>query len=178
MNIQEIYEELQKNMKDSIIKMEEDMSKHTSFKVGGKADIFIKIATIDELKYILQYTKKNNIPLTVIGNGSNILVKDNGIRGITIKLEFNEIEIEENENEALINVGAGVKLGMLASILLKKEIAGFEFASRNSRNYRWSYSYECWSLWKRNERDCKRSYCSAGYGTQTSGFRSRRRSCK
>lgn len=129
MNIQEIYEELQKNMKDSIIKKEENMSKHTSFKVGGNADIFIKIKTIDELKYILQYTNKNNIPLTVIGNGSNILVKDNGIRGITICLDFTKIEIQEKEDKAFIEVGAGVKLAMLAAILQKKGIAGFEFAS-------------------------------------------------
>lgn len=129
MKIQEIYEELQKNMKDSIIKKEENMSKHTSFKVGGNADIFIKIATIDELKYILQYTKKNNIPLTVIGNGSNILVKDSGIRGITICLDFTKIEIQEKEDKVFIEVGAGVKLAMLAAILQKKGIAGFEFAS-------------------------------------------------
>ena len=129
MKIQEIYEELQKNMKDSIIKKEENMSKHTSFKVGGNADIFIKIATIDELKYILQYTKKNNIPLTVIGNGSNILVKDSGIRGITICLDFTKIEIQEKEDKVFIEVGAGVKLAMLAVILQKKGIAGFEFAS-------------------------------------------------
>lgn len=129
MNIQEIYEELQKNMKESIIKKEENMSKHTSFKVGGNADIFIKIKTIDELKYILQYTKKNNIPLTVIGNGSNILVKDNGIRGITICLDFTEVEIQEKEDKVFVTVGAGVKLAMLAVILQKKGIAGFEFAS-------------------------------------------------
>ena len=129
MKIQEIYEELQKNMKDSIIKKEENMSKHTSFKVGGNADIFIKIATIDELKYILQYTKKNNIPLTVIGNGSNILVKDSGIRGIAICLDFTKIEIQEKEDKVFIEVGAGVKLAMLAAILQKKGIAGFEFAS-------------------------------------------------
>ena len=120
MKIQEIYEELQKNMKDSIIKKEENMSKHTSFKVGGNADIFIKIATIDELKYILQYTKKNNIPLTVIGNGSNILVKDSGIRGITICLDFTKIEIQEKEDKVFIEVGAGVKLAMRAEILQKK----------------------------------------------------------
>ena len=158
MNMEEVYENLQKEMPNLEIKRNEIMAKHTSFKVGGMADIYIIIKTIEELKYILNYTKENNLPLTIIGNGSNVLVKDNGIRGITIKLDFNEIDIEEKENKVIISVGAGVKLGMLASILLKKEIAGFEFASRNSRNYRRSYSYECRSLWKRNERNSKRSY--------------------
>lgn len=158
MDIQEIYEQLQKNVKNSIIKKEEDMSKHTSFKVGGKADIFIKVNNIEELKYILHYAKENNIPLTVIGNGSNVLVKDKGIRGITIYLDFNEIDIEEKDNKVFITVDAGVKLGMLAVMLQKKGIAGFEFASRNTRNNWRSNSYECGCLWKRNERDSKSSY--------------------
>lgn len=158
MNMQEVYENLKRDNPTLEIKKDEIMAKHTSFKVGGKADIFIKLKTLEELEYILKYVKEKDIPLTIIGNGSNVLVKDNGIRGITIKLDFNEIEIEEKENGVIISIGAGVKLGMLASILLKKEIAGFEFASRYSRNYRWSYSYECRCLWKRNERNCKRSY--------------------
>ena len=156
--MQKVYEDLQEGIPTLDIKKDEIMAKHTSFKVGGKADIFIKIKTIKELEYILKYLKEKNIPLTIIGNGSNVLVKDNGIRGITIKLDFNEIEIEERKNESTISVGAGVKLGMLSAMLLKKEIKGFEFASRNSRNYRWSHSYERWCLWKRDERNCKRSY--------------------
>ena len=111
----------------------------------------IKINEVEELKSIIKYVQEKNIPLTIIGNGSNLLVKDNGIRGITIKLDFNEIQIDENEEEVIITVGAGVKLGMLAGILQRKEIAGFEFASRNSRNHRWSNSYECRCVWKRNE---------------------------
>ncbi len=126
----EIYEKLENKMKNSEIKTNEDMSKHTSFKVGGKADIFIKINDIQDLKYILDFTKKNNIPLTIIGNGSNVLVKDNGIRGITIYLNFDDIQIDEKQNgEVIVTVGSGVKLAMLAVILQKKGIAGFEFAS-------------------------------------------------
>lgn len=126
----EIYEKLENKMKNSEIKTNEDMSKHTSFKVGGKADIFIKINDIQDLKYILDFTKKNNIPLTIIGNGSNVLVKDNGIRGITIYLNFDDIQIDEEQNgEVIVTVGNGVKLAMLAVILQKKGIAGFEFAS-------------------------------------------------
>ena len=130
------------------------MANHTSFKVGGKADIWIKIKTIEELKYILQYTKEKQIPLTILGNGSNVLIKDKGIRGITISLDFKEIEIEEQQDKVNVVLGAGVKLGNLAILLQKKEIAGFEFASRNTRNHRRSNSHECRSLWKRNERNC------------------------
>lgn len=138
MNKQKIYEDLLEKNPNIEIKKNENMAKHTSFKVGGKADIFIKVKKIEELENILKYTKENEVPLTIIGNGSNILVKDNGIRGITLQLDFKEIEIKEKQNEIIISVGSGVKLGMLAIMLQKKSIAGFEFASRNSRNYRWS----------------------------------------
>ena len=95
MNMQGICEELLKEIPTLEIKTDEIMAKHTSFKVGGKADILIKVKSLDELKNILKYVKEKDIPLTIIGNGSNLLVKDNGIRGITIKLEFNEIELQE-----------------------------------------------------------------------------------
>lgn len=157
MESKEIAKHLQEKMPSLEIKQNEDMAKHTSFKVGGKADIWIKIKTLEELTYILQYTKENKIPLTILGNGSNVIIKDKGIRGITIVLDFKEIEIEEEQEKVVITVGAGVKLGMLAGILQKKEITGFEFASRNSRNHRRSYPHERRSLWKRNERNCTRS---------------------
>lgn len=65
----------------------------------------------------------------MIGNGSNLLVKDKGIRGIVLKIEFDKIEIIKKEEDCIVRVGAGVKLGMLAQKLLKEEITGFEFAS-------------------------------------------------
>lgn len=126
------------------------MKKHTSFKIGGNADLFITVKKIDEIKYILEYVNKNNISLTVIGNGSNILVTDKGIRGIVMKIDLQGINIEKkiedialqvenrmiaeesenyNYNQAIVTVGAGVKLGKLAQMLLKEEIEGFEFAS-------------------------------------------------
>lgn len=129
MDIQKIYEELLENDPTLDIKQNEDMSKHTSFKVGGKADIWIRIKTIEQLKYIIRFTKEKEIPLTVIGNGSNVLVKDKGIRGITITLDFTDIDIEEKEEYVNVNVSSGVKLGMLATLLQKEGIAGFEFAS-------------------------------------------------
>lgn len=136
--MQEIYEQLKENMPNLYIKKQENMKNHTSFKIGGSADIFIIVKSIDELKFIIKYANENQIPLTIIGNGSNIVVKDNGIRGITIQLDFKEIEIEENDEKVFVKVGSGVKLAMLAGLLQKKGITGFEFASRNTRNNRWS----------------------------------------
>lgn len=130
MNKEEIYNYCVENLKCSDIKKDEPMSKHTSFKIGGNADIFIKISNIDELKLIHDFVKKNEINLTIIGNGSNILVKDNGIRGIVIKPDFKEVKIEKlNNKKVKVYAGAGVALGMLAQKLLKENISGFEFAS-------------------------------------------------
>lgn len=104
--------------------LDEPMKKHTSFKIGGPADIFLKVRNIEELKYAISVSKKENLELNIIGNGSNILVKDKGIRGITLKIEFEEIHIQDN----IVTVGAGVRLGLLAQKLLKEELSGFEFA--------------------------------------------------
>lgn len=155
--MQEVYEYLQNGMPELEIKQNENMAKHTSFKVGGNADIWIRVNEIEQLKKILEYAKSKDIPITILGNGSNVLVKDKGIRGITLQLDFQKIEIEEKKETVEIYVEAGVKLGKLAVLLQKKGISGFEFASRHSWHHRGSRSYECRSLWERNERNCKRS---------------------
>lgn len=144
---------LTKEIPESQIFIDEPMSKHTSFRIGGNADIFVKVKNMKELKHLIRIAKKEEVHLTVIGNGSNILVKDKGIRGIVLKIEFDEVSIEtavfdrtklenilttdiiENEMElpkwedVIITVGSGVKLGELAQRLLKEQITGFEFAA-------------------------------------------------
>jgi len=126
----EIYNLLIKKISEERVLQNEPMKKHTSFKIGGNAEFFVKVKTIEEIRYVLNLCKENDIELTIVGNGSNLLVKDNGIEGITLKIEIDYIEIEDIENnQAIITVGAGVLLGKLAQILLKNSISGFEFAS-------------------------------------------------
>lgn len=127
LNILQICQELTKEVPSEQIYMNEPMCKHTTFKVGGNADIFIKVKNLEQLKFVIKVAKKNNIRITIIGNGSNLLVKDNGIRGIVAKIEFEDIKIDADN--AIVTVGAGVKLGLLAQELLKNELSGFEFAS-------------------------------------------------
>ena len=74
--MKEIYNEFIKIIDKNRVYLNEPMSKHTTFKVGGPADIFIKVENVDELKYVIKKCKDKNISITVIGNGSNILVKD------------------------------------------------------------------------------------------------------
>lgn len=119
--------EIEKLISKDRIFINEPMSKYTSFKIGGPAECLIKIKTAKELEAILEISKQRNIPLTIIGNGSNILVSDNGIKGIVLKMEIDKFELDEQT--ASLKAGSGVKLGWIAQKCLKNEIAGFEFAS-------------------------------------------------
>lgn len=125
----EVCQELTKVIPTTRIYMNEPMKKYTSFKVGGNADVLVKIKDIKELMHALNTANRYNEMVTVIGNGSNILVKDNGIRGIVIKIEFDKINIDKQKDFALVTVGAGVKLARLAQELLNNGITGFEFAA-------------------------------------------------
>lgn len=131
MDTNEIYELLLNKISSENILRNESMKSHTSFKIGGEADFFVKAKSIDEIKYILSICENNNIPLTLIGNGSNLLVSDNGIKGIVLKVEMDNISIDDFHlpDHKVVTVGAGVLLGKLAQILCKNSLSGFEFAS-------------------------------------------------
>ena len=108
------------------ILFDEPMKEHTSFKIGGPAECFIKIDKIEDLKEILNFANKEHIEITIIGNGSNLLVLDKGIKGITLMIKLDGINIQEQKGIIEITVGAGEKLGKLAQICLQKEITGME----------------------------------------------------
>ncbi len=129
-----IEEELAKKVEKGKIYRNEPMSNHTTFKVGGNADIFVKASNVLEIMHTIDVAKRYNIPLTVVGNGSNILVKDNGIRGIVLKSCIDNFEIikennDNNEEYEYVVVDSGMLNGKLAANLLKNSIGGFEFAA-------------------------------------------------
>ena len=148
MKIEDIASQIESFIYKENIYIKEPMSKHTTIKIGGPADIFIKIKKTEEIIDLIKFTRKENIPLHIIGNGSNLLVKDGGIRGIVAKMCTDSFTFLENNT---IKVEAGMLNAKLARILLDNSLAGFEFASRNSRNNRWSSKNECRSLWQANE---------------------------
>ena len=121
--------EIEKLIPKEDIYINEPMSIHTTFKIGGPAECLIKIKKIEQLEKIVEYSKKEKINLTIIGNGSNILVSDKGIKGIVAKIEIDKLYLKTEDNIVLLTVGSGVKLGTLAQKCLKEEIEGFEFAS-------------------------------------------------
>lgn len=126
MNIKQELEEskiLSENVKYNI-----PMKNYTSFKIGGPAEYFVQIKNVEELQEALKIHQQTKEPLTIIGNGSNLLVNDNGIKGIVLQINIKNLEIQEEDSIKVI-VGSGNKLGELAQKLAQKEISGFEFAS-------------------------------------------------
>lgn len=122
----ETYDKIKNFISKEDIYINEPMSKHTTFKIGGNADIFIKLRSIEQIEKIVKLSRKINEPLKIIGNGSNILVKDNGIRGIVAKVCTNSYEFVDDET---IKVDAGLLNSKVAQILLDKKLSGFEFAA-------------------------------------------------
>ncbi len=126
MENKEILSSLKEIISEERIKQNEPMKNHTSFKIGGEAEFFVRINTIEELRKIIEFSNTYQISFTIVGNGSNLLVVDEGIKGIIAKLELKEIEINQLKENIEIKVDSGVQLGFLAQKLFKEEIAGFE----------------------------------------------------
>ena len=119
-------EALQSRIRQGIFKTQEPMKRHTTFKIGGPADIYVE-PTITELSDILSYAAKENLPYTIIGNGSNLLVADAGIRGLVIGMgpKMGSIDVKKNT----VTAEAGATLAAVALTAQKNGLGGMEFAS-------------------------------------------------
>ena len=107
------------------ILLDEPMRNHTWFEIGGVADILVIPESVDKLIRVIHYVKTNNIPTFLIGNGSNLLVKDGGIRGIVIKTEMiNRITVEGE----IITAECGALLEDISEAAYENCLSGFEFA--------------------------------------------------
>ncbi|BAL82902.1 UDP-N-acetylenolpyruvoylglucosamine reductase [Selenomonas ruminantium subsp. lactilytica TAM6421] len=108
------------------IMLDAPMSEHTTFKIGGPADCLLKPANLGETQKILQLVKEYELPLTFVGNGSNMLVRDKGIRGVVVNFAdtINTIKVEGTK----MTVGAGALLKDVAEAAAKHSLAGMEFA--------------------------------------------------
>lgn len=102
----------------------EPMKKHTTFKIGGPADMYVSVGSIDELSELLKLAKETQTPYTVIGNGSNILVGDNGIRGLVIEIGSNLAYCEADGDK--IYAQAGALLSKIASLAAANSLSGME----------------------------------------------------
>ena len=104
----------------------ENMANHTTFKCGGSASLYIAPNSTDELVKVLEVLRNENYPYMVIGNGSNLLVKDSGYDGAIVEVDKKISEIDVRGEEIIVEAGA--KLSKVATIAMENDLAGFEFA--------------------------------------------------
>lgn len=108
------------------IKENEPMKSHTSFKIGGVADVFVSPTTKLQLVDAIRICKENQVPYYIIGNGSNLLVSDKGFRGVIIEVSKNLSEMRREGN--MIIAEAGALLARIAKTAESADLTGFEFA--------------------------------------------------
>ena len=122
-NIKQRFQEILGN--DRVLEAE-PMSKHTTFRIGGPADLFVAPENTDEIKKLIAICKEEEVPYFILGNGSNLLVSDKGYRGVIIQLyrSFGQITLMENE----IHAQAGALLSGIAAMAREASLTGFEFA--------------------------------------------------
>ncbi len=124
---QEFYEKLSKITGEEQILLQEPMKKHTTFRIGGPADYLVLPQTVEEIADIVKLCRQEEMPWYIMGNGSNLLVADAGVRGVVIQLlrNFNQIQVEGSQ----IRIQAGAQNAAVARQALEASLTGFEFAA-------------------------------------------------
>lgn len=127
MNIGKIYGHIKNFLSEDRIFVNEPMKNHTSFKIGGEADIMVVPSTKDQIIELIKYCNEESIPLFIMGNGSNLLVGDRGIRGVVLKIagSFSDISVDGDR----MHVETGILMSSLSHKALEEELSGLEFAS-------------------------------------------------
>ena len=110
-----------------LILTNEPMKNHTSFKIGGNADYYVMPETKEQILSVRNFCLENDVPFYIVGKGSNLLVSDNGLRGVVIKIGRNFSSYKVNDDT--ITAQSGILLSKLANVALENEFTGFEFAS-------------------------------------------------
>jgi len=124
---QEFISELNRVVGKENIRLEEPMAKHTTFQIGGPAQVFVTPKTVGEIQDIVRLCNDKEVPFFVLGNGSNLLVSDQGMDGVVIQLyrNFCDFQIEGS----LVKAQAGTMLSVIGSAVRDAALTGFEFAA-------------------------------------------------
>lgn len=125
-----LIDRLKEKISEKYIVENADMSKEVSFKAGGMADLLVQPQSVEELQHLLKVLDDEKISHIIMGNGSNLLIKDGGYRGVVVKIAaeaFSKMEILEDG--LTVKVGAAALMSTFARFLMENELAGFEFAS-------------------------------------------------
>jgi UDP-N-acetylenolpyruvoylglucosamine reductase len=124
-NNTQLDQELKKLLTSSVIKIDEPLYKYTYTETGGAADVYVEAGTVEDTAAVIAFANKNNIPVTYLGNGSNIIIRDGGIRGIVVSLlKLNDIRVEGRTLVA----ESGAAIIDASRLALQHELSGLEFA--------------------------------------------------
>ncbi|MEG0565953.1 MAG: UDP-N-acetylmuramate dehydrogenase [Hungatella sp.] len=124
--MQEFQSQLERILSLSSIRLQEPMKAHTTFRIGGPADYYVNPRDEKELMGVCSLCRHAEVPYSLLGNGSNLLVSDEGYRGVMITLDaWNEVRIQETT----VTAGAGILLSKLAKKIAEASLTGFEFAA-------------------------------------------------
>lgn len=125
MNIDNIQDDLQQLMTAGIVKSHENLKDHVYTKMGGKADILVAPATYEEIQKIVTYAEQKGVNLTVLGNGSNVIIRDGGVRGIVLQTAG---LTDMGLRDGYLYAQCGAKIIDVSRYALEKELTGLEFA--------------------------------------------------
>lgn len=125
MNKKQVADDLNNVLHHSTIKIDEPLNKYTYTKTGGPADVYITVHDARDVKTVVEYCHKSNISLTYLGNGSNIIIRDGGIRGVVLNLlELDTMSVDDN----VITVGSGCPIIEVSRYARDLSLTGLEFA--------------------------------------------------
>ena len=125
-NIKALQTALLETLPSTRVREEEYLRHHTTFKIGGPADLFVEPTTMAELSFVLRTIHEFQVPVTIIGCGSNILVKDGGIRGAVVSVRHMTQVMDCNDNTLCI--GSGYMLKDASEFAWENGLTGLEFA--------------------------------------------------
>jgi UDP-N-acetylmuramate dehydrogenase len=114
------------------VKFREPLQNKTSFGLGGPAEVFIAPRTIEDIRTILSICSQEGLPVFILGNGTNLLVKDAGIKGVVVSLReyFNQLKVLwQSEGAVRLRVGAGLRISSLLGLSIKEGWSGLEFVA-------------------------------------------------
>lgn len=114
------------DLEDTVIRFDESLARKTTFRVGGTADIWMEIGTTGDLRKVIRYAARHDLPFRIVGGGSNVLASDLGVRGITARLTGAVFKRIESDRKTVV-AGAGVALARLLTWLEQNGWAGLEF---------------------------------------------------
>ncbi|ENH96485.1 UDP-N-acetylenolpyruvoylglucosamine reductase [Gracilibacillus halophilus YIM-C55.5] len=125
MDKQQVIRDLHDVIKETNFSVDELLKDHTYTKLGGKADVFVTPDTIDEVQQVIKYANAHDIPFTLLGNGSNVIIRDGGIRGIVLSLKkFATIQRDGNK----VIAQSGARIIDASRFALNESLTGLEFA--------------------------------------------------